>query len=127
MSNRYSNLSSEERRKAAAVDRIVDVILDLGVDDYAEALFGMYGRWEVLGQTSYLYLAPIMTMFYGKEGVDMADVLGLNPREGSALILKRLKEVKAEREKEKLYSVEREVSKSGIKSWLSEKLLRRKK
>ena len=126
MSSKYSKLSPDERRKADAVDRVVDIILDLGIDDYAEALLGMYGRWEILGQTSYVYITPIMTMFYGREGVDIAEVIGLNPREGSALILRRLKEVKAERIKEELYDKEREIPRSGIMSWLSEKLHRKK-
>lgn len=124
--NRY--LPPEERRKAATVDRIVDVILDWGVDDYAEALLELYGRWEVLGQTSYLWLTPIASAFYGQEGLDVAELMGLTPREGSALVLKRLKEIKAEREKEKLYKQEKETVPFWfrIKSWLSRLLHRQK-
>lgn len=127
------NLSEDDRRKKAAIDRIVNVILDYKVDDYAEVLLDVYGRFEVLGQTSYMTYAPILTAVFGKAGLDIADVLGLNPREGTQLILKRLKEVKEERESQKIeseneksYDTKRESLWFKFKIWFSTKILFRK-
>lgn len=118
----------DERRRVAAVDRIVDTIIDLGIEDYADVLLEMYGRYEVLGQMSYMSFSPIAAALWGREGLDIAEVLALNPREGVDLILKRLKEVRAERERQKLYSEEVEPAKkeedstslwTKIKAWFS--------
>lgn len=119
-----NNLSDDEARKAAAVDRIVDVILDLGLDDYAQVLLDMYGRYEVLGQMSYMTMMPVMTAFFGKEGLDLSQVLGLTPREGSQMILDRLKMVKAEREKEKAYSPKPSLWLT-VKQWFLNKIHRK--
>jgi hypothetical protein len=116
-----SSLNDDERRKAAAVDRIVDTVLDLGLDDYAQVLLDMYGRYEVLGQMSYMTLAPVMAAFFGKEGLDLSQVLGLTPREGSQMILDRLKVVKAERQKEKTYSKQESLW-PIIKEWFLNKI-----
>jgi hypothetical protein len=116
-----SSLNDDERRKAAAVDRIVDTVLDLGLDDYAQVLLDMYGRYEVLGQMSYMTLAPVMAAFFGKEGLDLSQVLGLTPREGSQMILDRLKVVKAERQKEKTYSKQESLW-PMIKEWFLNKI-----
>jgi len=120
-----TSLNDDEERKAAAVDRIVDTILDLGLDDYAQVLLDMYGRYEVLGQMSYMTLAPVLAAFFGKEGLDLSQVLGLTPREGSQMILDRLKVVKAERKKEKTYA-KQESMWPRVKEWFLERLPHRK-
>ena len=89
---------------AVLMDRLANLILDVKIDDYAESLLELYGRVEILGQTLYLTLAPFMGFIFGQDGIDISDALALNPREGSAFLLKRIKELKAQREKQSITS-----------------------
>lgn len=113
----------DEKRRKEIIDRVAKIILDLKMEEFAEATFDMYGRFEVLGQSAYTYIAPYMAVFFGNDGLDAAEIFSLEPRQGSAMILERLRELKAERAKEKL---EREDIRftSRVRSWISEKLSR---
>jgi hypothetical protein len=117
-----------DSRKIEIIDRIANLILDLNLDDYAAQMFEAYGSFEVLGQTAFVSITPIMTALWGVDGFDTAQLMALDPREGSTLIIKRLKELKAEREKEKVAG-ENVSLLSSIKSLLSriKSLLSRKK
>ena len=112
----------EERRKIELIDRVANLILDLGLEDFADQMFTQYGSLEILGQTAFVSVAPVLTALYGADGLDASKILALNPRDGSAIMIKRLKELKAERERLKEMETITGGKKSfwsTIKSWFS--------
>ena len=114
----------EERRNIELVDRVANIILDLGLEDFAEQMFTQYGSLEVLGQTAFVSVTPMLTALYGADGFDIAKILTLSPRDGSALMMKRLKELKVERKRLKEMEPLTGEGKSfwsTINSWFSKK------
>jgi hypothetical protein len=109
-------------RKRMLMDRVANWVLDSKMEEYVTSFLELYGRVEILGQMAYLELVPILAAFYGKDGMDISDMLALNPREGTAYLQKRIREMKAEREKLSLPIEDGESSNdSSITSWFSEK------
>lgn len=119
MAIRIDGLSIDDEKKKEIIDRLAKTIIDLNMQDLAEIFFDMYGRPEIIGQMAFIEYAPLVAVLFGKDGLYASEILGLEPRVGSALILKRLRELKAEKEKEKLFRKEEPFT-SKVKSWLSQ-------
>ncbi|MDQ1281373.1 MAG: hypothetical protein QG670_2638 [Thermoproteota archaeon] len=115
MADSSEDTYDEEKRKIAVADSIARLIMDTGMEDFAEHFFDVYGRIELIGQTAYLSWAPFLTMFWGDDGRLAANILGLEPKEGSKLILKQIEKVREERKQ--LGEYKRPSLKAWIKSY----------
>ena len=88
----YYTVSSEKAEEL--IEKIAKFIVKNRFSDLAEILLETFGMTNILGQMGFLFGYPFAFGFFGQQGGEYVELMGLNARENTKRILDRVKELK---------------------------------
>lgn len=114
------------KREDELIEQIATFIVDNNMVDVAAMMLETFGKSNAVANMGFFHLYPFMTMFFGRTGQELSELIGLSPSINNKRILERVKELEKEREAQKamkrLLGIEKESVALKLKAKLSNAL-----
>jgi hypothetical protein len=117
-------------RENELVEQIAKFIVDNNMVDVAAIMLETFSKSNAVANMGFFHIYPFMTLFFGRTGQELSELIGLNPSVNNKRILQRIEElenervrrVEAEKAMKRLMGIEEQTPFSKLKSSLSKAL-----
>ena len=89
-------------REKELIEMAARWIVEHGLSDIAELLLTGYGTTGLLGTYAFIHFYPFARAFLQEHERELTELMTLNARENSRLIIERVKELEEERQRQKI-------------------------